>query len=296
MEGTPPGVSVGGISSTRNAPVVFNPAGGYSQVMRKRRFFSTIMAIFFPLILAAQEQKPLILMVPFTIKGISSEEAEMIESLVRSYTSGVGQVIFYLDETVPDYTLTGSILQERDNRVLMLEITKNSNGETVYYTSAHKTFTELALKTRSVVETAFGAGSPLPAGDEDSEPIRERSITGTWRGDGGIEMIRFQGNGRALAFFSSGAQMELSYTIENNVLKIRQVSANNERFYHPLPLEVARELAARSEPMEWELLLYEGGNILRGIRIFTSVRYEGSEIRELFPGTAEGAEWVRAAH
>ncbi|MDR1899668.1 MAG: hypothetical protein LBQ55_06650, partial [Treponema sp.] len=107
---------------------------------------------------------------------------------------------------------------------------------------------------------------------------------------------RLQRGGRGVAVFSSGAQMVLSWVIDNNTLRIQQISPNSERFYHPLPYETARQAAEGSEPMVWELSLFEGGTVLRGLRINTALRLEGNRVVEFIPnGDIRKVEWTRAA-
>jgi hypothetical protein len=271
----------------------------------------------FPLCIGAEENKPVIGFVPFTIEGIGAEEARIIESLIHSYIADQGDVIEALDASVmmfslsdtggvyntaagearqPDYTLSGSINMEGDNRILMLEISKTSTGEKVNYTSVHKSASELILKAKSLVAAVLSAGT----GAEDfqeavPETLTETAVLGTWRGDTGVELIRLQRGGVGIAILSSGAQMSLEYTIENNILRVSQRSPNTERFYHPLPYGVAKQLALQAEPMKWELLLYDGGTALRGMKIATAVQYDRDAIIEIFPGTAREAEWLKAS-
>lgn len=260
--------------------------------------------------LAAQEKKLVVQFIPFTSQGLGTEEARIIESLVGSYFTALGG--FAVSGSAgeffspgppgesdpgrpPDYTLSGSITLERDNRILMLEIGRPATGEVTYYTSAHKTTGELVLKIRSLIESVFA----MDAGGEEleeAEPefLTEGVITGTWRGDRGIELIRLRRGGTGTAIFSSGAQMDLNYSIDSNTLKVVQSSPNTERYYHPVPYGVAKQLVLDAEPMRWELLLYEKGASLRGIKIATAVRYEGDTILEILLHSARDAEWTRA--
>ena len=276
-----------------------------------------VAVFFFPLFAGAQEAKPVIRFSPFYTQGIGIEETRFIESLIQSYLSDVGQVVNYFDNTpplgttsagawakAPDYVLSGSIYLERDNRIFTLEIHNTRTKETSRSTTVHKTASDLVLKARSLVESVFnppvqavkgaspaetdGAGTDLP------ENITENGIAGTWRGESGILMIRLQQGGRGVAFFSSGAQMNLTYTIENNTLKVIQNSPNIERFYYPLPYGVASQLCAEAEPMRWELLLYSGGSYLRGVRFSTEAKVEGNVLVELRPGSIRESLWVRA--
>jgi len=269
---------------------------------------------FFPFIVAAQEAKPIIRFSPLYTQNIGIEETRFIESLIQSYLSDVGDVVNFFDNDMPssaswtktpDYVISGSIYLDRDSRIFTLEIHNTLTRETTRTTTVHKTASDLALKVRSLVENAFNAalqnaknaGPAESAGNSDEIPetITERTITGTWRGEAGIEMIRLQQGGKGIAFFSSGAQMSLAYSIEDNTLKVRQISPNMERFYYPLPYEVAKQLSAGAEPMYWELLLYSGGTHLKGVKISTEAEIEGNTLVKLIPGSARDSLWVRAS-
>jgi hypothetical protein len=46
--------------------------------------------------------------------------------------------------------------------------------------------------------------------------------------------------------------------------------------------------------MRWEMLLFNNGALLRGIKVSTGVRYEGDRILEVLPHTAGIVEWTKA--
>lgn len=287
-----------------------------------KKVLPLVAALFFPFFANAQETKPVIRFSPFYTQGIGIEETRFIETLIQSYLSDVGEVVNFFDNVpsasgssgeglfpgdwtkAPDYVLSGSVYLERDSRVFTLEIHNTHTKETSRTTSSHKTASDLVLKARSLVENMFAApaqtarnAAPKEANEtapESPELITENLIAGTWRGEAGIEMIRLQQGGRGVAFFSSGAQMNLSYTIEGNTLKVRQNSPNLERFYYPLPYGVARQLSEEAEPMRWELLLYSGGTHLKGVRISTEAKMNGNVLVELLRETPRDSLWVRA--
>jgi hypothetical protein len=260
----------------------------------------------------ADDNKPIIQLMPFTSQGIGSEEARFIEALIQSYITDIGEVVLYLDTSTsaisplvememeyarsPDYVLSGSINIDQDNRVLALEIQKTETGEKSQYISVHKTTSELALKARSLVETAF-AVAPEDSGLQEAPPenVSEARLLGTWRGDTGIELVSLQRGGTGRAILSSGIQMDLNYTIDGSLIRIIQASPNTERFYHPLPIAIAKELAARADPMMWVFSLYDNGTALRGIKTSTSVRYEGNTVLEVLPNTVREAEWIKSS-
>jgi hypothetical protein len=285
--------------------------------MKRRPWALALFTVLFLPVLEAQENKPIIKLNPLFIEGIGAEESRLIESLIQSYLSDIGEVVNYFDaalapellETagnsfdswnqIPDYTVTGTIHLERDSRIFLLELLNTRTGKTYSFTSIYKTTGELVLKARSILETAFAAGG-FEAGEKPEAlpgPISEGQIVGTWRGEEGIEMIRLQRGGRGVAVFSSGAQMVLSYVIEDKTLRVWQVSPNSEWFYYPLPYEAARALAAGAEPMAWELSLYSAGTVLGGIKIATGVQLEGNQVLKLLPGgDIREVEWIRGGH
>ncbi|MDR3138059.1 MAG: hypothetical protein LBT95_00120 [Treponema sp.] len=283
--------------------------------MKKKFWIPLLVSILFPILANAQETKPVIRFMPLITEGIGHEEARLIERLIQSYLSDFGEVVIFFALSpenitsgssqdfdfltqVPDYIFTGSIRSDRDKRIFSLELLTIGTGETSSYISIHKNTSDLILKARSLVEMAFSS-EYIPATErekpEDAENLTEKGIAGLWRGDPGIELIRLQRNGRGVALFSSGVRMDLSYSIEGNTLKIIQSSRNNERFYHPLPFEVAKELSAVAEPMTWELFLYEKGTTLRGIKRTTEVRHDGSAILEFLPNTVREVAWIKSA-
>ena len=268
----------------------------------------------------AQEARPVIRFTPFVSQGVSGEETRFIESLIQSYIADAGELIFSYDNIptdaylsgggllagswnkTPDYVLSGSIYLERKNRVFTLEIHNTHSNEVTKTTTTHKTAGDLALRARSIVESVFrfpilSAREPSAANETESEisqTISENSIVGTWRGEPGIEIIRLMPGRRGKAFFSSGAQMDLSYVIEGNTLKIWQNSPNVDRFYYHYPIEIAKQLSVKADPMRWEFMLYSGGSRLMGIKISTEIRVLEDETTQLFYETTRDATLIRS--
>ena len=281
-----------------------------------KRYFALPLLLLICLFAAAQEARPIIRFTPFVCKGIGSEEIRFIESLIQSYISDVGELVYYPDNIPPDvslstdglfgwnrspdYVLSGSIHLEGKTRIFTLEFRNIRTNEIVSSTTAHKTPGDLALRAQALVENIYkparAVKEPVIMDEAETgkpETITENSITGIWRGEPGTEMIRLQAGGLGTAFFSSGARMNLKYTIENNTIRINQISPNNERFYYPYPPEIARQLADIASPMHWELQLYSGGTRIRGIRFSTEVKslVNGSVV--LSQETGMDTFWVR---
>lgn len=282
------------------------------------------MILFLAPFLKAEDEKPFVLVSPLVIEGLSADEGRFIENLIHSYINNLGEILtpreppeeigFTPERRIPDYTFSGSVTQNADSLILTLEIGETVRGDRVSVTSMYKTTGELVLNVRSVVESAFsgrtpsavsapaedGTGTPRPPGESAAENITEAAILGTWRGEPGIMMLRLRRGGQGIAVFSSGAQMNLLYTIENNILKVAQNSPNTERYYQrqgsssaPLPYLAARRLAGEAEPMRWELLLYENGTVLRGAKTVSNARYDLENVLEIIHGTIQEVEWLR---
>ena len=298
-----------------------------------KKFILLFVLFFISCLTWSQEARPVIRFTPFVSQGVSSEETRFIESLIQSYIADAGELVFDYDNIspdsylppgvlsagpegrpsspvlltgswnkTPDYILSGSIYLERKTRVFTLEIHDTHSNEVAKTTTTHKTAGDLVLKARSIVESVFrlpilSAREPSAANEtglEISQAITENSIVGTWRGEPGIEIIRLLPGGRGTAFFSSGAQMDLSYAINGNTLKIWQNSPNFDRFYYPYSPEIAKLLSAKAEPMRWEFMLYSGGSRLRGIKISTEIRVLQDETTQLLNETIRDATLIRS--
>ncbi|MDR1909979.1 MAG: hypothetical protein LBQ35_08725 [Spirochaetaceae bacterium] len=263
----------------------------------------------------------------FTFPGLGQEEARIIEALLESYLSGRGTLVRSaavpeepqeeipeetpddVDETgggvsaappeTLDYSLSFVIREEEAGRVLEMQVENLRTGELARYTGVYRSTGELALRARGMMETAFAPARNQGAGEGPGfSPASsrvyptERGILGAWRGDRGIAMIRFFPQGRGMALFLSGVQMELSWRIEEGILLVDQVSPNHERYYHPAPYDEARRLVREAEPMHWELALFEGGSVLRGIRRAIGA-HPGGDAEAGIAGEQE-TEWTRS--
>ena len=270
--------------------------------------------------LFAQESRPTIALLPFAANGVGKEESRTIENLVQSYITELDRyrsistidrdkILLELDYSASntadtkkigrllkaDLLLSGSVGVVGDNRVLTLELINAESGEKGSYSSIHSGMSDLALGARTLVRRILNEPNLESRTDAFDSPdeMREEKIVGTWRGDKGVELVRLYRSGTGLAILSSGVQMELSYSISGELLKVRQTSRNADRYYHPVPYAVAQQLVAQARPMEWTFRLYAGGSLLRGTKRSTAVRYEGNTILEIMHGSEREAEWTK---
>jgi hypothetical protein len=215
----------------------------------------------------------------------------------------------YGDENAPDYVLSGSIYLENDNHVLSLNLDSRDGSENIKRTEQYKNVSEMALNMRSIIEAYFNKSTSRSVTvaprrnanrsgnlQGDPLPLSVSLILGTWQGDNGIEIVRFSAGGKAVAYFSSGAAMDLKYTIENDTLTLIQQSQANYRYYHPLPPIIAREVAKKAEPMQWTLFLYNGGRALSGTCMSTSADYDEAGIKKIIYGNVKKTNWSKISY
>ena len=264
--------------------------------------------------LQAQEDRGVFKIQPLQAEGTNQEETRLLEILIYSYFSDKTDVAILLPDNVPeiwseshvpsddisgenapDYFIETSLYPENDNFVFELVVSDSSSRELSRQTGRYKTMKDIALNIHNIVDAAFewrsdSGETPLPP---DAETIVPEKLFGLWRGDTGIKLIRILPGGKAFAFFASGVNMMLSYKIENNTLIITQISPNNENFYYPLPLPIAKILVKEAEPIQWEFMLYEDENLLRGSRTETTVEFEDYEKIVIRHNSISKSEWNR---
>ncbi|MDR2343678.1 MAG: hypothetical protein LBD86_04015 [Spirochaetaceae bacterium] len=268
----------------------------------------SVLFVFTALVcLQAQDDRAVFKIQPLEAEGTSPEEARLLESLIYSYFSDKSDVIILLPEggpaggipyeTDPDYFIKTSLYPEDDACVFELVVSDAYSRELSRQTARYKTTKDIALNMHNIVNAAFEwRDDPAELSGEAPEPpdaelIVPEKLFGLWSGDTGIKLIKILPDGKAFAFFASGVNMMLSYKIENNTLNITQISPNNENFYYPLPLPMAKILVNEAEPMRWEFMLYENENLLRGSRIETTVEFEDYEKIVIRHNSVRKSEW-----
>ncbi len=271
------------------------------------------------LAVSAQDARPIVAVLPFEAAGADPDETRTIEGLVQSYVSELQgfrlistadrdrvlheqEISAALSDSAKignllsaHFLLAGSVGTIGEDRVLTIEVIKVSSGEKKSASSVHRSMSELALATRGLVQKIFAVEEARPSEDLSAEEIRTEDLVGSWRGDKGIELVKVFKGGKAIAVFSSGAQMELSYRIEGGTVRFTQTSANSIRYYSPVPYPVAKELVAAAQPMEWIFRLNADATILRGVKVSTGVRYERDRVLEILRDASRDAEWARAS-
>ena len=151
----------------------------------RKKILPLVAAFFFPLLIIPQESKPVIRFSPFYTQGIGIEETHFVETLIQSYLSEMGELVIVFDNTplsspsgnsltdswtrAPDFVVSGSIYLDRDSRIFTLEIHNTQTRETSRTTTVHKTASDLVLKARSLVESAFSSPVQAAKGESDND-------------------------------------------------------------------------------------------------------------------------------
>jgi hypothetical protein len=281
--------------------------------MIKRRGFITVFFLA-ALIICADEKKIVVLLHPLTWESSGGSDFTLIESLLSSYLSSMTglSVIREPEETretgvageldgtdMPggiDFELSGSINNDGVNNTITLNVKNMRTDEVTVYTSVHKNSSELVLRLRSIAQALFSEPVPFVAGEDgdiEAEPVTAASLAGLWHAGTGIEMVNFQRDGSAIAFFSSGERMNLKYIIEGRRLKIIQNTPNRERYYFGLSYNIARELTLGAKPLRFELSLFDNGLVLRGKQIETVGAESTDGSVTLIHDYERAAEWKR---
>lgn len=296
--------------------------------MGKRSFFFSVLSFVSVLFVFAQMNRPVLAVLPFYAPKELQNEGFQIEKLVQSYitelnlfrliaTGDRDRILseweFSVNDSLTDvsntqklgsllsadYLLQGSLGTLGNSYILSLEVIKIRSGEKISFSSVEPHVDMLSSNLKTLLAKTFmqQTNSASYVGMETKSAIgSEKDILGTWRGDKGIELVRLLPGGSGQAIFTSGARMDLKYTVENGILTVYQISANTERYYHPVPYKIAQGLVSLAKPMRWIFSELNNKLVLKGKKISTAVRYDGDQLLEVIHDSERDAEWVRAAY
>lgn len=121
-------------------------------------------------------------------------------------------------------------------------------------------------------DSASGSGTELL-------PVRNiNALTGSWRGEEGIEKIMILRGGRAVAVLVTGISISLELIISGDDLVIRQKGALNPRQFADLSDAVAKQAAVVAPPLEWRFLVSADQKKLSGTKKTVIIKNDGQNI------------------
>lgn len=278
----------------------------------------------------AQSRQAIVRIAPFKASGVALSEAAMLERLVMSYIvelktfrviDAEGQDSALLEteaalslgaspsSALPlsaDFIISGTIGKIGDIFVFNLDNTRVSSGEKLSVSDTSTSISDIALGSRSLTRTLFGA-APIPSVEtaqstQESGTAKSVSyespetnvalsptvfsspriadVLGTWRGEKGLETIRVFPNATALAILSGGGTLKLRVLFSGDTVEMLQDQPNDVAMYRAasIPFETARQIAAEARPMRWVFSLSPDGMTLYGIKESIAISGAGGSI------------------
>jgi hypothetical protein len=123
-----------------------------------------------------------------------------------------------------------------------------------------------------------------------------RDLTGSWKGDNGLESIRIDTDGNALGHLGGWNLILLAVTIEKDHIVVRQDEPNSPKLYmNTYPYSIAAKISEIARPLRWTFTLSRDGNTLSGIEESTSFQIEDGEIVSWDDSATRTVIWTRAS-
>ncbi|HPG87627.1 MAG TPA: hypothetical protein PLQ29_13090 [Spirochaetales bacterium] len=225
-----------------------------------------------------------------------------------------------------DFIVNGSIGRIGELFVLSLEVTRVSDGIMLSVADTAESISDIVLRARASTRRLFGleptgglptAASPatfqasadLAASATQTQAIDTvepeasamfvdrpsvSDISGTWRGDKGLETVRIFPNGAGLAVLSGGGTLKLRVTIRGGEVVIAQDQANDAALYKAssVSFAMAKAIAERARPMRWVFRLDATRDLLSGMKESVAVSYSGDE-QLIDNDNVREASWTR---
>ncbi len=115
--------------------------------------------------------------------------------------------------------------------------------------------------------------------DQNFYPVENiNALTGTWRGESGIEKVVFLRGGKGIAVLSSGVSLQLEVSIKGQRLFVKQKGKPVARQFVNLPDSVARKAVKHATPLEWSFLISRDKKMLSGMKHDTIIKNNGVDI------------------
>jgi len=238
-----------------------------------------------------------------TFRVVDTQGQEMALSETESALS-LGSATTVALPLTADYIVSGTLGKLGDIYVVTLQNTKVATGEKRSVSDTSSTIGDLVIRSRSLTRTLFGkqetsasttgTASMNPASDAFTDTVTPSSVqehqyvsnpaitdlTGTWRGDKGLETVRIFANSTGIAVLSGGGTLKIRVAISGNIVEIVQDQPNDVAMYRAtsVSLEMARKIAAQARPMRWIFNLSTSKDVLSGTKESISISGSGSKL------------------
>ncbi|MCR5698789.1 MAG: hypothetical protein K6G52_03995 [Treponemataceae bacterium] len=88
---------------------------------------------------------------------------------------------------------------------------------------------------------------------QNFENISIDNLAGTWKGENFIDKIMILNGGRGFIIFESGASMNISVSVNQNHIVVRQNGRTNPAFFPDVPANIVLQNIDSAEPIVWNL-------------------------------------------
>ncbi len=214
-----------------------------------------------------------------------------------------------------DFIVSGMLGKIDELYVFTLENTKVSTGEKLTVSDTANSISDLVLRARNLTRSLFGKQETSSASTStpsqatvsdalsanlaiDGSPVFKSpvlaTISGTWKGDKGLENVRLLSNGTGIAVLSGGGTMKVRTSIEADQILIIQDQPNDVAMYKSasVSFDVARKIAAQARPMRWIFTLNPDATRLSGIKESVSISGDATTLK-VDNGYQRVATWTR---
>lgn len=208
--------------------------------------------------------------------------------------------------------VAGEINVVNDIWYLDLQAIRTESAETIAAASAqYRSFEDLLDRSAEVVYGLFDipyldgddgtaieryAAPSLPTLPEPSrnEDLSVGMVTGRWIGDQGIDTVRINRDGSAIADLGGGNTMKLHVYVEDGRFYVRQDEPNAPRMYMgSFPYSIAVQIVELARPMTWIFALSKDGNELSGVKETSFIFIEKGRVVRVDNTYVREATWIR---
>ena len=152
------------------------------------------------------------------------------------------------------------------------------------YDGYYKILTEAKNSLTSLIKQFNTGGTQKTEKQGAASSVTAEKLSGTWYGEDYIDKIILLRGGRGFVIFKNGASMNISVSVNGNVLSAVQQGKPNASFFPELPREAALVNAPEAQPIRWELTV-ESESTMKGVKISLIAEYDNSGVVSVKQGS-----------
>lgn len=214
-----------------------------------------------------------------------------------------------------DFIISGMLGKIENLFILTLENTRVSSGEKLSVSDTAFSVSDIVFRARNLTRSLLGkqeisqVSTVMPAQKTASSPVGEtipsegvsvfrsptmQNLSGTWKGDKGLENVRLLPGGTGIAVLSGGGTMKLRITLNDDRITISQDQPNSIAMYKStsISFDLAKKISTQARPMRWIFTLSSDGLQLRGTKESVSISGDSTTLK-IDNSYEREAAWVR---